>query len=160
MATDADGTVSEFFRLALAAERSQTDADARLHAFLKDTKTQEGGSLLARYTLHRYQCQRGCQIATVYKVNGVTYCHVKDYKLSHGMNLRESVPRARAKNTLDGERWWPAGVYRLEEFAEFGAEAGFHLTCAHYRGVISAREALSAVTGVKPGRPRKPTTLR
>ena len=52
-------------------------------------------------TLHRYICRRGCGIATVFRVGGVTVCAVRDYKLSPGLNERESTPAARAKKTID-----------------------------------------------------------
>lgn len=118
--------------------------------------------LLPKVTLHKYMCRRGCPIATVFRVAHLTLCVVRDYKFSPGLNREVSVPSARRKNTLDGERHWPGHVYDVEELDRFSAgasRAGMGMNCRHHRGTVLAQDVLATVAGVSPGRPGPPTRL-
>jgi hypothetical protein len=132
-------------------DRNQALQDAHQHL--------ANAGLLSRVTLHRYMCKRGCQLATVFRVGGTTLCAVRDYKYSPGLNEARSVPTARAKNTLDGDRWWPSHVFDVDQLARWGDDAGMSMNCRHYRGTVTGRAVLEAVDGVKPGHQNKPTIL-
>lgn len=118
--------------------------------------------LLPRVTLHRYMCRRGCQIATVFSAGGLVLCAVRDYKFSHGLNDDVSVPEARMRNTLDGERHWPGHVYDVGEIQRFSVgeqKAGMDMNCRHFRGTVLAEDILEACKSVIPGKPDAPTRL-
>jgi len=137
-----------------ANDRSEALQDAHRHLV-------EGG-YLHNVVLHQYQCRRGCQIATVFKVGGTVLCAVRDYKFSRGLNAERSVAAAREKNTLDGDRWWPAHVYDVEELDRFSAGdnlAGMSMNCRHYTGTVLASDVLKTVEGVVPGKKSAPTRL-
>ena len=136
-------------------ERSQARAE-RLDACHADLK--ERGQL-NRYVLHRYQCPRGCQVAVIFRFGGFPLCAVRDYKYSPGLNAERSVPSARQRNTIDGNRHWPSHVYDLEELANFSPQAGLTMACRHISKVELATSALLAIQGVRPGRPGRPTIL-
>lgn len=136
----------------------EDDAAARdaLHTHLKET------GCLAKVTLHKYMCKRGCQIATVFRAGGVILCAVRDYKFSPGLNERVSVPAARERNTLDGNKHWPGHIYDVEHVERFSIgeqKAGMDMNCRHRRGTVFARDVLAAVEGVTPGKPGAPTRL-
>lgn len=133
----------------------EDDAAARdaLHTHLKET------GLLARVTLHKYMCKRGCQIATVFRAGGLTLCAVRDYKFSPGLNERASVPSARERNTLDGDKHWPGHIHDVSHLAGWGPDAGMDMNCRHRRGTVLAVDVLAAVEGVEPGKPGVPTRL-
>ncbi len=118
---------------------------------------------LSKVTLHRYLCRaRSCMIATVFRLDRLTLCAVRDYTYSPGLNEAVSVPSARAKKTLDGDRHWPGHVYDVEELADFNAgdvKAGMDMNCRHQRGVVLPDDVLAKVAGVRPGHPGPPTRL-
>ncbi|RCL89394.1 MAG: hypothetical protein DBW62_04485 [Microbacterium sp.] len=146
-------SVAELFATLLAQTASKSDADARMYAAL------DNQGLLSRVTTHRYICRRGCPIATVYKVGAAVMLAVRDYKYSPGLNEAQSVESARAKNTLDGNRHWPAHVYDMTDLAEWGDDAGASIVCRHYRGVLTGKRVLEDSRDVAPGHPNKPTRL-
>lgn len=148
-----DPSVAELFATLLAQTASKSDADARMYAALRDN------GLLSRVTTHRYMCRRGCQIATAYKVGAAVMLAVRDYKYSPGLNEARSVESARAKNTLDGDRHWPAHVYDMTEHAEWGDDAGASIVCRHYHGLLTGKRVLGDSRDVVPGHPNKPTRL-
>lgn len=116
--------------------------------------------LLSKVTLHRYQCKRGCPpLAIVFRAGSHTLCAASDYRYSPGMNQAKSVEAARAKNTLDGDRWWPSHVYDVDELATWGADAGMSIACRHHTSTLLAQDVLKTVHTVTPGRPAKPTLL-
>ena len=134
-------------------QRTRSDEIQRLHRELV------ARGELGRWVLHRYMCRRGCQVATVFRYQGLTLCAVADHKLSHGANQTRSVAAARLKNTLDGDRHWPAHVYDVDELAEFGPDVGVSMACRHQLTVTLAVDVLAAVEGVTAGHPRPPTRL-
>lgn len=118
--------------------------------------------LLSRVTMHRYQCKRGCQVATVFGYQGLILCAVRDYKYSPGMNEAKSVKSAREQNTLDGERHWPAHVYDVEQINRLNVgqqKAGISMNCRHYSGTVFAADILAAIEGLRPGQKIPPTRL-
>ncbi|KQZ10040.1 hypothetical protein ASD19_10835 [Microbacterium sp. Root53] len=145
--------LNDWFADLLRTSQHRAEARQRAHQTLEST------GLLSKVTLHRFMCKRGCQIATVFRVGGSTLCAVRDYKYSPGLNAAQSVPEARAKNTLDGDRWWPSHVFDIEELAEWGDEAGMSMNCKHFRGTVTARTVLAACEGASPGKQNKPTIL-
>ncbi len=146
-------SVADLFAELLKRTEERADAMESLYRALADQ------GLLSKVTLHRYQCKRGCQIATVFRAGSTTLCAVRDYKYSRGLNAAQSVASARAKNTLDGDRWWPSHVYDVEEIADWGPETGMQVACRHYRGLLAGGAVLDDVRGVTPGKPNKPTRL-
>lgn len=151
--------LNEWFSALMQSADDRTDALQRAYQALRDTNDSRGVPLLNRVTLHRYQCARGCQVATVFRAGQTTMCVVRDYKYSPGLNDTQSVESARAKNTLDGERHWPPHVFDVDSIAEWGEGTGMSVTCRHYRGVLSGARVLRDVADVSPGKPRKPTRL-
>lgn len=150
--SSADG-IAEWFAQVLAA------ADNRRLALEDTHRMLSSNGLLSKVTLHRYMCRRGCQIAVVFKVGDVIACAVRDYKFSPGMNEAESVPAAREKNTLDGDRWWPSHVYDVAELADWGPGRGMDMNCRHHHGTVNAADVLAVVEGVQPGHPGAPSIL-
>lgn len=151
--TNQDLDLSAWFAAIVAAHDERSDAIQDAYQQLRDT------GLLSRVTVHRYMCQRGCQIATVFRTGGSTLCAVRDYKYSPGLNKSQSVESARMKNTLDGDRHWPAHVYDVDELAEWGENTGMSVACRHYRGVLNGARVLADSRDAKPGHPGKPTRL-
>lgn len=139
-------------------KRLDDDGAARdaLHTHLKEN------GLLSRVTLHKYMCKRGCQIATVFRAGSYTLCAVRDYKFSPGLNEQVSVPSARKRNTLDGDKNWPGHVYDVEQLERFSTgdqKVGMVMNCRHRRGAVLARDILATVEGITPGKPGAPTRL-
>jgi hypothetical protein len=137
----------------IASSRDHDEAIDSIHTHLRNA------GLLSQLTMHKYQCKRGCQIATVFKASGLILCAVRDYKYSPGLNQAESVPAAREKNTLNGDNHWPSQVYDVVRLSKFGNDASVSLVCRHHNGSVRASDMLSVVEGVTPGRPTKPTRL-
>lgn len=149
----ADVDTTAWFEALLKSAEDRTSALESAHRQARD------GGFLAKLTLHKYQCLRGCQLATVFRAGGATLCAVRDYKYSPGLNLAQSVPEARAKNTIDGDRHWPAHVYDVDEIAEWGEGTGMSVNCRHYRGLLEGTRVLNDVASATPGHPGKPTRL-
>lgn len=149
---EASRAISFFGDLFEANEKRQESID-RAYTGLRDL------GLLSRVIVHRYRCRRGCQVAQAYALSGRVFLAVRDYKYSPGLNLEQSAPRAREKNTLDGEKHWPSHVYDMNELAEWGDEASAHVVCRHFRGTLTGRRVLADAEGVTPGHPGKPTVL-
>ncbi len=143
----------EFFANLLRSSEDRQSSIDRTYFGLRDL------GLLSKVIVHRYQCKRGCQIAQAYSHGGRVFLSVRDYKYSRGMNEASSVPRAREKNTLDGDRHWPAHVYDMTQLAEWGDDAGAQAICRHYKGLLTGSRVLRDADGVLPGRGGKPTTL-
>lgn len=148
-----DDDIGRWFRDLFASATDKSAALDLAHAHLRDA------GLLPRVTLHKYMCVKGCQIATVFRADGLVLCATRDYKLSPGLNVQVSVPAARASKTLDGERHWPGHVFDVANLAEWGPNAGMPFECRHFRRTLLAADVIEAVQGVQPGRPRKPTRL-
>lgn len=145
-----------WFDQVLKATDDRAEALRAAHEMLRTS------GLLSKVTLHKYMCAKGCQIATVFRASGLLLCAVRDYKLSPGLNVRETAPRARETKTLDGQRHWPGHVYDVEQLHRFragGQRAAMRLTCRHCRTVLFTDDVLAVVEGVEPGRPGKPTRL-
>ena len=135
-----------------STNRTQTLQDAYVH--LRDA------GLLANAEVHRYMCRRGCQLVKVFRWGGTTLAYVADYRFSPGMNAAKSVPEARAKNTLDGDRWWPAHVYDVTEVAKWAAEGGgVTVACRHFHGLLRGDEILADIAPALQGRKINPTRL-
>ena len=118
-----------------------------------------GADALSKVTTHRYLCRlHGCPIATVFLIGDVVACAVRDYKLPPGVNLSESTEAGRARNTLDGKRWWPGHVYDVNQLA-VDPNGGMDMNCRHRHGKVLAADVLAAVDGVRPGHPGAPTRL-
>jgi hypothetical protein len=151
-----EARIGEWFEALLAQHDDETAALDDAFRALK------GAGLLSKVVLHRYQCSRGCQIAVVFRAAGRLLCAVRDYKYSPGMNERQSVAAARAKNTLDGNRHWPDHVYDVIQLDRFGTHtqpAGITMNCRHHLGTVLTRDIRSAVATASPGRPGAPTRL-
>lgn len=147
------GAFAEMWRSVMEAQESHKARIEHVHITLRNA------GLLSRVALHRYMCKRGCQLATVFRFEGMTLAAVRDYKYSPGLNAERSVASARERNTLDGNRHWPAHVYDVGDLATWGESAGFDVACGHHRSTLAAREVLASVDDVTPGKPRKPTRL-
>ena len=130
--------------------REATAARERLYRAAKD------GGYLPRMMLHRYVCSKCGVVAEVFMATGEVLAAVRDYKLSPGLNAAESVPAARERNTLDGERHWPWAVYSVTDLA-VSSRAGFDVICRHMRTTVNARDLHAKVVGIEPGRPGAPT---
>jgi hypothetical protein len=114
---------------------------------------------LSKVALHRYQCARGCQIATVYRADGLLLCAVRGYKVSPGLNETISTADARTRNMVDGK--WPAHIYDVRHLhgpAE-QSPASITMACNHYLGSVPTQQIIAVVEGVIPGHPNKPTRL-
>lgn len=142
-----------FFADLLKSSEDRQESINRTYFGLRDL------DLLSKVIVHRYQCKRGCQIAQAYSHGGRVFLSVRDYKYSPGLNLAQSAPRAREKNTLDGEKHWPPHVYDMNELAEWGDDASAHVVCRHFRGTLRGKRVLDDAEGVNPGHPGKPTIL-
>lgn len=145
--------VAEWFRRVLEATDARQTAIEQAYLHLRNA------GLLSKVTLLKYQCVRGCQLVTVFRLDETTLAAVRDYKYSPGMNLQQSVESARQSKTLDGNRHWPAHVYDVAELAMWGREAGMSVNCRHIMTTLMAQEVMEAVEGISPGRPGKPTRL-
>jgi len=120
----------------------------------------ENAGLLPKVVVHRYLCAKGnCLLATVIRVGDVTLTRTKDYKLSPGLNRKQSVESARKKNTLDGDRHWPGHTYDVSELASWGDTVGIDLTCRHDVRTVRATTMLAASLQARPGHPSRPTLL-
>ncbi|WPU08089.1 hypothetical protein [Pseudarthrobacter oxydans] len=153
---ETDRQAGEAFASLLSQMEDRAAAMEELHRQLK----QRG--LLANVTLHKYMCKRGCQIATAFMAGGMILCAVRDYKYSPGLNEQASVPAARERNTLDGDRHWPGHVYdvaQLEQFSVGANKSGMSMNCRHHRGTVLAETVLRDCAGVTPGKPGAPTRL-
>lgn len=154
---DIERQIGQAFTALLAQTEDRGVALHELHRYLK-----EHPPMLANVTLHKYMCKRGCQIATVFAASGFILCAVRDYKFSPGLNDELSVPKARERNTLDGERHWPGHVYDVAQVDRFSVgehKAGMDMNCRHRRGTVLAETVLQACRGVTPGKPGAPTRL-
>lgn len=153
---DTDRQAGEALAALLSRMGDRAAALDELYRHLRDSDR------LSKVTLHRYMCQKGCQIATVFSAGGLILCAVRDYKYSPGLNRKASVPAARERNTLDGNRHWPGHVYdvaELERFSVGDQKAGMALNCRHHRGTVLAEAVLRACEGIIPGKPGAPTRL-
>lgn len=149
-----------FLHLLEKSEDRQNAVD-KIYYALRDTPGR-----LSKVTVHKYLCRRGCPIATVFVLGGETFCAVRDYKYSPGMNAAKSVESARLKNTIDKDRHRPSHVYDLAQFAvEHGGVttwldgAGVTMDCRHSSATVLVGDIMRTIEGVKPGHPRKPTRL-
>ncbi|BBZ60134.1 hypothetical protein [Mycolicibacterium monacense] len=139
--------------LQAAEDRAQAVHDAYQHL--------ENAEVVSKVTVHRYLCRKcGKPRATVIRLGDRTLARTHDYKFSPGMNADRSVPSARARNTLDGDRHWPGHTYDVDELAEWGPDAGFDVNCRHVTATVFARDVLAITSGVTPGHPGKPTLLQ
>ncbi|MBD8012664.1 hypothetical protein H9633_10180 [Microbacterium sp. Re1] len=148
-----DESLSDVIARLLAESDDRALSLERTYTALRDM------DLLSKTRVHRYMCKRGCQVAQAHKVGGIVMLVVRDYKYSAGMNSAESVPEARRKNTLDGDRHWPSHVYDMTEMATWGDDAAAHVVCRHFRGALTGSRVLADADGVIPGRDGKPSTL-
>lgn len=151
-----ESSLEDVFARILAQKGDQAAAIEAFYQLLRDQ------GLLSRVTMQRYQCKRGCQIATVFGYQGLILCAVRDYKFSPGMNEARSVQSAREQNTLDGDRHWPAHVYDVRQIHALNVgeqKAGISMNCRHYSGTIFATDILAAVQGLQPGQKIAPTRL-
>jgi hypothetical protein len=147
--------LAEWFSQLLATHDERTEAIESAYLQL------EALEKLSKVTVHKYQCAapQACLIARVIRIGGTVLCAVRDYKFSPGVNEAESVPEARRKNTLNGDNHWPGHVHDVIELDKWGDSAGMHMVCRHFRGVVYAKDVLTAIDGVVPGHPNKPTRL-
>lgn len=155
-----DAEMGEWFATLLQSTDDRSDALQQAYQQLRDITDARGVPLLNRVTLHRYQCARGCQIATVFRAGQTTLCAVRDYKYSPGLNAKQSVEAAREKNTLDGDRHWPSHVFDVDSIAEWGEGTGMSVTCRHFRGTLSGARVLRDIANASPGKPGRPTRLQ
>lgn len=148
--SEAEWSAAEFMAAVVRASR---DHDQAIHDAYQRL---ENADLIRRVKVHEYRCRRGCTLARVVNVGGTVIARARDYKFSPGLNREKSVPEARRKNTLDGERWWPGHTYDVAQLTP----GGFQVACRHVPGVtVNAEELLRLVAEVEPGRPGKPTLL-
>ena len=145
--------LGDWFRDLLNASSDRTEA---IHAAYQQL---ENARLVNRVVLHRYQCRRGCVLGVVVRIDGMTLCRTRDYKLSHGLNDARSVESARRRNTIDGERHWPGHTFDVGDLAGWGDGAGMDMNCRHVTHTAKAVDVLAQVEGVAPGHPGKPTLL-
>ena len=143
-------------------ERARADDDAAADVW----QTLENAEALNHFKVHEYRCHAGCTLAKVVAHRGVVLLRTEPYKLRPQTNLRQSVPRARERNTLDGDHHWPGHVYRVRHLAGrdpgevvFGDEAHIPLNCKHRLRTVAALTVLELVAAVTPGHPGAPTIL-
>lgn len=115
---------------------------------------------LSKVTVHTYLCRKCGPLARVIRLGDRTIAGVKDYKQSPGMNQAKSVPAARKRNTLDGNRHWPSHAYDVDQLAaDLGGNGGFTVACRHVTTTVRAVDVLAVAADVKPGHPGAPTPL-
>lgn len=115
--------------------------------------------LISRVVVHKYICSRGCGVlGTVANIEGTILLRTRDYKPSPGLNRGRSVEAARIKNTLDGERHWPAYVIDLERDSG-DPGANIEIVCSHGPKRIAYVHALEQSRKARPGKPGKPTLI-
>lgn len=133
------------------------DKSAAIHSVYQQL---DNAGLLNKVTVHKFLCERrGCVLATVIRVNGMTIARTKDNKLSPGTNLDRSVETARIKNTIDGDRHWPGHTFHIEDLAAWGDSAGMDMSCRHALRTVKAAEVLLACADATPGHPTKPSRI-
>ncbi len=152
--TSNNDPAGQFFAELVRVSKEKADA------IRADYRQDEKAKVLSKKTLHRYVCRRGCGVlATVVKLGEDIVVGTRDCKFSPGMNLERSVPEARRKNTLDGDRHWPGHTFDVTEMASWGPGVGIDASCRHGLHTLLATDVLAIVEGVLPGHPGKPTLL-
>lgn len=150
----AEPDLDKWLRALFAAHQNRTDAMQAAWQQLRDN------GFVSKVTVHTYRCPR-CSgpLVIVVRLSGNTIAYVKDYKQSPGMNREKSVPAARKKNTIDGDRHWPSHAYDVDELVEWGPQAGFAVACRHISTTVRAVDVLAITDGIRPGHPGAPTVL-
>jgi hypothetical protein len=144
--------LSDFFAALFA---SASDRDTAAHEGFQQL---ENAGVINKVIVGRYICGQGnCLLVKVIRVGDHTLARTKDHKVARGLNKEISVPAARRKNTLDGDRHWPGHTFDVDFLAGFGESAGLGAGCRHKpRRVISAADVLAKTRDVKPGYPGAP----
>jgi hypothetical protein len=125
-----------------------SDDDAAVIAALEATSSRSKLSKLATVI---YECEtRGCAMLYVFNNAGRLYIRQSRRKLSPAVNREESVPAARAKHTVDGDRHW-----QKEAFALSQAGGYLSLECDHVRAKVHVDTIAADVAAAT----RQPTTL-
>lgn len=120
----------------------------------------ENAGLIARVVVHRYICRkRGCRLATVVRVQDRLIVRTEPYKFGPGLNEARSVPRARERNTLDGDRYWPGHTFDVFDLAGWGDQAGMDMNCRHGTRTIFANTIVETVGDARPGHPGAPSRI-
>lgn len=137
----------------------QADADDRVAALHDAYQQLENNGWISKVKVHGYLCaRRGCVLATVLRIDGVTIVRIRDYKLPKATNIARSVESARRKNTLNGNDHWPGHTFDVTELATWGPDAGMDMNCrCRNRRLIKAVDILAICEGVRPGHPGPPT---
>ena len=144
--------ISEWWRDLMAATSDHDEA-------IRDAYQQlENAGLINRVVLRRYICKnRGCVLATIIGIDGLTIARTNDYKLAPRTNLDRSVEVAREKNTLDGNRWWPGHTFDVRYLD--APEWSIDMNCRHGLRSIQTEDILTAVAEVIPGHPAAPIRI-
>lgn len=149
----AEPDITEWMRQLFAGAE---DRDAAIQSAWQQL---DHAGLVSKVTVHRYVCDKCGPIATVIRLGDNMIAHVRDYKLSPGMNRGRSVEDAQQRNTLDGKRHWPSHTYDVNALAAAGPQAGFDVVCRHVFRTVRAGDVLAIAGDVQPGRPGAPTRL-
>lgn len=149
-----EGDVGAWWQAMVDATPNRDEAVHDAYQYLQNT------GLINKVTVHRYVCRKaGCVLATVVRLGDTVLARTRDYKLSPGLNLNQTVESARVKNTLDGNRHWPGHTFDVTELATWGESAGMPMNCRHVVNTTRFVDVLAAATDVRPGHPGAPTLL-
>ncbi|CUR54664.1 hypothetical protein NOCA2210014 [metagenome] len=108
---------------------------------------------LRRLLLAEWRCARGCLLIHVWQSPQGPLFYLPRYKQSRERNTERSVPSARAKNTLDGDRIWKPRAGELVALEEFGATVGMDIQCDHLDPQVFTGAELLGLISDTPGRP-------
>ena len=102
-----------------------------------------------------YYCrQRHCLLLTVFQSPDGLFVTLPRYRKSPERNAAGSVPSARAKRTVDGDRRWKPRVAPLDQFADpLLPQLSVELNCNHYSQALSGVALLADVNSGRPGAP-------
>jgi hypothetical protein len=149
-----DAALVEWFARLVQAHEDQS---AAIHDAYQQL---ENAGLTNRVVVHRYLCRKGgCKLATVVRIGGRVLARTRDYKYGPGMNLERSVPAARERNTLDGDRHWPGHTFDVTDLARWGDSAGMDMNCRHGMRTVLAVDVLATVGDTRPGHPGAPSRI-
>jgi hypothetical protein len=125
------------------------DGDAA--AIIAALEATSSRSKLTKLATVIYECEtRGCAMLYVFNNAGRLYIRQSRHKLSDPVNRQESVPDARAKHTIDGDRHWQGQAFELSQ-----ADGYLSLECDHCR----AKRHVDTIAADVAAATRQPTTI-
>lgn len=137
------------------AARVHTDAHIDGPAYLAEYH-QAGRKGVRQALLVEYRCvnTRACLLLQAWMANGRVLYYRPAYKRSRNRNENESVPQARQRNTLDGDRHWKPRAGNLSALAGWSG-VGIDLNCDHSEVIVTPRLVLADADAATPGTPKR-----